>query len=299
MLRAYLTDTKRCYLHAHRAVHTQCARCKTPYCDECLTRHDDGIFATIVARDEKRPEPLFCDRCVEEIEALELVAAQRRRPWWQRLRPSRATTNRAAIYVAVIAVILVPLSFAARSMARTTLSPDDLARVKVGLLGGFQTVEGTNFASSVYGGRFVRAGAPSRPNHDPARLIDTWVTPDVPGWRSQDASFPQEMVFELPSAVTIDKIILRPQPDEPVETWAKDFEVLVTTKSSTGDFTSVIRGSLSVEQARRALDSAAADQPRFEFAETPAKYVMLRVLSNQGSADYTSLGELEVYWQRK
>ncbi len=299
MLRAYLTETKRCYLHAHRTVHTLCARCKTPYCDECLTTRTDGVFADVVARDEKRPAPSFCARCVEELEALELVAALRRRPWWQRLRPSRAALNRAAIYLAVAAVIAVPLTFAARSMANTPISPDELARIKIGLVGGFQSVEGTNFASNVYGGRFIRASAPSGPNHDPSRLIDTWVTPDVPGWHSQDATLPQELVFQLPAVLKANKVILRPQPNEPPETWVKDFEVLVSTQSATEGFTSVARGSLSIEQARLAMDPTAPDQPRFEFPDVNARFVMLRLLSNQGSRDYTSLGEFEVYWQKK
>jgi hypothetical protein len=299
VLRAYLVDTKRCYLHAHRTVHTQCARCKTPYCDECLTRRTDGIFANVVAQDEKHPEPLFCARCIEELEALGQIEAQRHRPWWQRIQPSRAALNRAAIYLVVAAVILVPIAFAARSAANTPLSPEELARVKIGLTGGFQSVEGTNFLSSVYGGTFVRANAPSQPNHDPTRLIDTWTTPDVPGWRSQAASFPQEMVFQLPATLKIDKVILRPQPDEPTDTWVKDFEVLVSTKSANDGFASVTGGSLTVEEARKAIDPEAADQPRFEFPETEAKYVMLRVLSNQGSSAYTSLAEFEVYWVRK
>src|SRR5439155_18666812 len=107
------------------------------------------------------------------------------------------------------------------------------------------------------------------------------------------------MLFELPATLKIDKVILRPQPDEPVETWAKSFEVLVSTQSANGGFTSAVRGSLTVEQARQAIDPASPDQPRFEFPETTARFVMLRVLSNQGSADYTSLSELEVYWQKK
>jgi hypothetical protein len=299
VLRAYLTDAKRCYIHAHRTVQTQCARCKTPYCDECLTERTDGIFADIVAKDERQPDPLFCARCVEELEALGELEAFRHRPWWQRIRPGRATLNRAAIYLVVAAAILVPIGFAARSAASTTLSPEELARVKVGLTGSFQSVEGTNFLSTVYGGTFVRANAPAAPGHDGSRLIDTWIIPDVPGWRSQSASFPQELVFQLPEALKMNKVILRPQPDEPPETWVKDFEVLVSSKSATDGFTSATRGSLSVEQARRAIDPDGADQPRFEFAETGAKWVMLRILSNQGSRDYTSLGEFEVYWQKK
>ena len=299
MLRAYLNDAKRCYLHGHRIVTTQCARCRTPYCNECLTERTEGVFGRLVQQDERHPEPLFCERCIEELEAIEAQEAWRHRPLWQRLIPSRAQINRVAIYAAVILVILVPIAIAARSAANTPISPEELARVKVGLVGGFQTAEGTNFLSQVYGGRYVRASSPAQPDHDPARLIDTWTTPDIPGWRTRDATFPQEVVFVLPALLRVDKVILRPHPNEPPETWVKDFEVLASSQSATEGFASVVRGSLTVDEARKALDPDAADQPRFTFPEVTARWIMLRVLSNQGSRDYTSLAEFEVYWVRQ
>ena len=93
MLRAHLTETKHCYLHPHRVVTTQCARCKTPYCDDCLETRDTGLFARIVAKDERNPAPLFCERCVDEVEALEAMEAERRRPLYQRVRPTRAVLS--------------------------------------------------------------------------------------------------------------------------------------------------------------------------------------------------------------
>ena len=254
MLRAYLTDTKRCYIHAHRSVDTQCARCKTPYCGECLERRSDGAFVRVVEQDEKHPEPLFCTRCVEELEILGAEEAFRHRPLWQRLIPSEATVRRTAIYAAVAAVILVPLGFAVRSVASTTLSPEELARFKIGSMGGFQSMEGTNFLSTVYGGKYVRATAPAQPEHAPTRLIDTWVTPEVPGWRSQDAALPLDLVFELPNTLKVSKVILRPQPDEPAATWVKDFEILVSTKSASEGFQPTARGSFTVEELRRSID---------------------------------------------
>ncbi len=299
MLRAYLTGQKHCYLHTHRVVQTACARCKTPYCEECLEQRTDGLFARLVARDEKHPAPLFCRRCIEEVEVLSRREAERRRPLWQRLRPSREAIHRAAIYVAVICVALVPLSIAVRSMANTTLTPDEVARIKIGLLGGFQTKEGINYASRVYGGSFVRASKPSQPDHDPSHLIDTWATPTIPGWRSQDASFPQEMVFRLPSPLLVNKVILLPQPDEPEATWVRDFEVLVSTQSPDAGFAPVVSGTLDAAQARQAVDpERPGEPPRFLFSPVTARWVMLRVLSNNGSDQYTSLGEFEVYFSR-
>ncbi len=247
MLRAYLTDAKRCYIHAHRTVRTQCARCKTPYCDECLETRTGGVFARVVEQDEKHPEPLFCARCVEELEILQAQDEFRHRPLWQRLIPSEAAVRRAAIYTVVAALILVPLGFAARSVASTTLSPEELARFKIGSAGGFQSVEGTNFLNTVYGAKFIRATAASQPEHQPSRLIDTWTASEVPAWRSQDATLPVDLVFELPNTLKVNKLILRPHPDEPPATWVKDFELLVSTKSASDGFQSVVRRSLTVE----------------------------------------------------
>lgn len=300
MLRAYLTEDKRCYNHPHRIVRTACARCKTPYCDECLTTRSDGLFAAIVAKDEKNPPPLFCPRCVEEVEALEVIEAERHRPLRQRLRPTAAGTKRAAIYVAVITALMVPVIIGVRSMASTTLTPEDFARIKIGLVGSFQTPEGTDFLSSVYGGRYIRASASSQPNHQPTRLIDTWAKADVPGWRSMNATFPIDLVFELPGTLRINKVILLPHPTEPDETWVKDYDVLVSTEGPDKGFTLAASGTLDVARGHAAVEvTNAGDPQRLEFAEIPARWVMLRIRSNQGSAQYTSLAELEVYWNRK
>lgn len=296
MLRPLLSDAKRCYLHPHRLVKTTCARCKTAYCEECLEQRDTGLFAKIVQADERQPAPLFCARCIAEVEALEQMEAWRHRPLWQRLIPTRAALNRAAIYVAVIAVIMVPMSFAVRSLAATTLSPEELARIKQGIRGGFWTADGINLVSQVYGGNFIRASAPSQPGHDPAHLIDTWKTAAVPGWRSADATFPQSLVFQLPQQVRINSVILRPQPEEPDATAVKDFAVYVSTSPDDASFHEAVAGQLPPPSRIAPGPEGEAGGVRFDFPDQVTKYVLLQVRSNYGSADYTSLGELEVYW---
>lgn len=288
MLRAHLTDTKRCYLHPHRVVQTACARCKTPYCDDCLETRDKGLFARIVQDDERQPLPLFCSRCIVEIEALTLIEAHRKRPFWQRLWPSRAGLHRAALYLAVATVILVPLAFAVRNISETTVTPEELNRIRVGLRGGFRTPDGVNVVSEVFGGSFIRATAPSQIDRGPSRLIDGWSTPEVPGWRSTDASLPQEMVFLLPQKTRINKATIRPHPSEPPATWVRDFEILISPESPDAGFVAVARGTLPTT----------GDMPAISviFPEVIARYVTLRVLSNHGSSEYTSIAEFEVYW---
>lgn len=303
MLRAHLTEVKHCYDHPHRAVRTACARCKTPYCDDCLTTRTDGVFARLAAKggpDGTPIPPLFCPRCTGELKALGALEAHRKRPLRERLRPTRAGLNRVALYLAVISVLAVPMAIGVRFIATTTLTPEELARIRVGLVGGFETRDGTNLAGNVIGGTFIRASAPSQPGHDPSRLIDSWYKADVPGWRSQGGTFPQELVFALPGRSRINNVILRPQPAEPSETWVRAFEVLVSSESAESGFVPVYTGEISLEQARATVDAVPAnDLPRFATTDRLAKYVMLRVLSNHGGPEYTSLGEFEVYWQRK
>ncbi len=301
MVRAHLSDDKRCYLHPHRVVQTACARCKTPYCDECLETRDDGPFARIVAKDERRPPPLFCPRCVDEVESL--VEIQHERKLHRRLRPTRAGFRRAAIWTAVIAVILVPMAVSVRSLAETTLTPEELGRIRLALSGGFQSRDGINFLSEPFGGTYIRASAPARADHQPNRLIDTWATEDVPSWRSETAMTPVELVFQLPQQLKITSVIVRPHPSEPLQTWVRDFELLVSEESPEAGFTRVAGGTLSVlvTPTTGPLTSTTRSEPaqagqKIEFDEVSARYVMLRVLSNNGSTDYTSLGEIEVYW---
>jgi hypothetical protein len=310
VLRAHLSDEKRCYLHPHRVVQTACARCKTPYCDECLEKRDDGLFARIVAHDEKHPPPLFCARCIGEVGALAEI--QESRKLRHRLRPTRAGLHRAAIWLAVLSVILVPMTIAVRGLAETTLTPEELGRIRLALSGGFQTPDGIDLLSQPFGGAYIRASVPARPDHQPSRLIDTWASEEVPGWRSAEARFPQELVFQLPQRLKITSVVLRPQPAEPFATWVQDFELLVSEESPDAGFRPVARGTLpavapsppaggtpraaaTVGQGATGLGGAEPGL-KVDFEEVGARYVMLRVLSNHGSQDYVSLGEIEVYW---
>jgi hypothetical protein len=255
----------------------------------------EGLFARIVAKDEKGPAPLFCARCIDEVEALSAIEAETKRPIWRRLVPTRAGWKRAAAYVAVLALILVPMSIAVKDLAETPITPEELARIKVGLQGGFRTPDGVNVASAVFGGIHVRSNAPAAPGYEPERLIDTWNTVEVPSWRSATATFPQELVFRLPQKTRVNKVVLRPHPSEPAITWARDFDLLVSEDSSETGFVQVAGGRLLPpgEMGAQQLPEAGVV---VTFPEVIGRYVLLRIRSNQGSADYTSLGEMELFW---
>ena len=282
MLRAQLSETKHCYLHPHRVVKTTCARCKTPYCDECLETRDDGIFARIVAQDERRPLPLFCERCLDEVEALTALEAHRKRPLHQRLRPTQSGIRRVAIWAAVIATITVPMFLAVRTMSETTITPEELARIKIGLSGGYLAPEGVNLLAEAFGGRFIRSSTPAQSGYEPSRLIDSFAQPEVPGWRSATASLPLDLVFQLEQRTRFNTLVLKPHPSEPSATNIKDFELLVA-ENAQGAFTKVASATMSP-----------GVELRLPVGDVSTRNVMLRVLSTHGGGAYVSLAELEV-----
>ncbi|MGI8424976.1 MAG: hypothetical protein ACR2NO_12835 [Chloroflexota bacterium] len=283
MLRAHLSDTKHCDVHPHRVVKTTCARCKTPYCDECLITRADGIFGRIVAKDEREPLPLFCDRCVGEVGVLQAMELERKRPLHQRLRPTRERLRRAAIWIAVIAAITLPMFVAVRSMSETTITPEELARIKLGLSGGYLAPEGVNLLGEAFGGRFVRATAPSETGHEPTRLIDTWAQAEIPAWRSANATLPIDLVFQLQHRTRFNTLVLKSHPSEPPETAIKEFELHVSENAESG-FVKVASGFIN----------AASAETRLPVAEATTRNVLLRILSAQGPGTYVSLAEIEV-----
>ena len=116
------------------------------------------------------------------------------------------------------------------------------------------------------------------------RLIDEYVGPGFPGWRSADATLPQEVVVEPGQPTRIEKVILTQQPTEPPETFVREFEVQVATASPEGPWRTIGRWTLDQR----------LDPQRFVFDAAEARYVKLRVLSNYGGP-YASLGEFDAY----
>jgi hypothetical protein len=169
-------------------------------------------------------------------------------------------------------------------MADTTITPEELGRIKLALSGGYLAPEGINFIGEAFQGRFVRASAPSQRDHGPERLIDTWASTEVPGWRSAEGKLPIDLVFELQQVIRFNSVVLKEQPGEPPETWARDVEVHISPGAD-GPFTRVYAGRIAPEQELR--DS---------FPDATGRFVMLRVMSAQGSGAYVSLGEVELYY---
>jgi hypothetical protein len=265
MLKAYSEQRNRCYLHPHRPAEAKCERCKTGLCAEC-----ERTFKG----------QLLCEHCYDEqvyLEESKPTFGQRVREWLTSLRNS-------AIVVAVLALIGVGLFFVFRDTLNRPITPEEMARFRYAASGSFQTPEGINVNSTVLGAKLV-AFASQRPGFEATHLINEYVGDGYPGWRSATASYPQDVVVEHDSVSNVSKVILTQQPNEPKDTWARTIEVDVSTDGPD-------RGFVKVGQWQLAQTT---DPQKFTFPAAPSKWIRLRILSNYGSAEYTSLGEFDAY----
>lgn len=109
------------------------------------------------------------------------------------------------------------------------------------------------------------------------------------GWSSENASFPQEIIFAFKGdqSKLIQKVVLDPRTFDPpaIGRWTRDFEILVSETEPDGVYQSV--GTWRLLNVPRPQS--------FEFMPVQARYVKLRILSNWGSDRCVELAEFEVY----
>lgn len=266
MIRANLDARHQCHLHPHRPATKYCQRCRRPLCDEC--KHEYGNLDGI------------CETCRNELDMADRMQLTPREKVLRGLVSLRNTI--------IVTVIFVGLFgggfFILRDNLDIELTPEELARFRYAMTGNFTTDEGINATTTVLGASVVTATS-ERTDHDAKRLIDEYNGPNFEGWRSIDVSFPQEIVVALTDRLTPDKVILSNHPTEPVASYVKDFEVLLSLESPDGPWQSV--GQWTAEQR--------PEIQRFTFDSLPARFAMLRVLSNYGSREFTSLTSFELY----
>ena len=266
MIRANLDARHQCHLHPHRPATEYCQRCRRPLCDEC--KHQYGDLDAI------------CETCRNELEMADRMLLTPRERVLQGLVSLRNTIIVTAIFVAVFGGGF----FLIRDNLDIELTPEELARFRYAMSGSLTTEEGVNATTTVLGASVVAATS-ERADHDAKRLIDEYNGPNFEGWRSLDVSFPQEIIVELTDRVIPDKVILSNHPTEPVNSYVKDFEVLLSLESPEGPWQSI--GQWTAEQR--------PEIQRFTFESVPARFAMLRVLSNYGSREFTSLTSFELY----
>jgi hypothetical protein len=267
MLKANLEQRFRCVNHPHRPGERMCARCKTRFCAECFPATDPTAI---------------CDKCANEVADIEL---ERHPPMEVRVERAKSTVRTWLVGLLVIAVLAVPGFFVVRNLMDNQLTPEELARFRYAMAGSFETPEGLMVYSTVLGGRVVSATSEAPPNNA-ARLIDEYWGDGFVGWHSAGATFPQEIVIEAPNPSTIQKVIFAQSPLDPPATYVRAVEVLISNVSPTEDFVSAGRFELT-----RSLEPQ-----RFEFPPIDGRWVMIRILSNHGSSEYTSLHEADAFF---
>jgi|Antgeofumaro1A2B_1029371.scaffolds.fasta_scaffold00808_2 hypothetical protein len=268
MIHVYLEGKKRCYFHPHRVVETACERCKTALCGDCLVTYQGQQL---------------CLRCRDELEERYRLEHP---PFTERLRAFVTSFRNLLIGLAILAILAVPGYFLVRNvMVNYQLTPEEFARFRYAAAGTFETPDGINVLSVVLEGQVVWASSEADPQHSARRLIDEYWGPHFPGWRSKGNTFPHEIVFQPQNVAAIEKVLLANHPAEPPESYVREFEVLVSLESPYGPWTSV--GRWTLEQH--------AEPQRFTFPKTPARYIMLRIHSNYGYPEYTSLAEFDAF----
>lgn len=265
MVRLHMEARKRCYNHPHRETELACDRCKTSLCVECLVKHGDQKL---------------CAQCVAELEAAEAAKLTLR----ERVAQSLRSFGTGILVFGVLAGVLGGIFFAFRGYFDRPISPEELARFRYAMTGTFETEEGINVSSTVLGAKVARATSEAE-GYPAKQVINEYSGPSVVAWRSADASVPQEIVVEFQDSSTVQKVNLVNGQAEPPETYVKDFEILVSTTGPTEGYQSVGRFRLE----------PTTELQRFEFDPVPARWIMLRVLSNRGSTEYTSLDEFNSY----
>ncbi|MGH2459674.1 MAG: discoidin domain-containing protein, partial [Chloroflexota bacterium] len=256
---------KRCYLHPHRPAEQKCNRCKTCLCEECVHEFQGQYL---------------CEHCLEELDFIEAT----RPTFADHVRGFFHSLRNTVIAIVVIGAICGGLFYAFRGLMDQPITPEQMARFRYAASGSFQTADGINVNSTVLGAS-VASFTSQRKGYEATHVINEYSGPDYPGWRSADATFPQDFVVAQQNLSAVSKVILTQQPNEPLNTWAKDFEIQASSEGPN-------RGFVTIGQWQ--LRPVAGPQ-KFTFKATPSKWLRLRILSNYGSGEYTSLAEFDAY----
>jgi hypothetical protein len=265
MIKAYSDARNRCYIHPHRQAGHRCERCGTGLCDEC-----DHVF-----RDQH-----LCQHCIDEIEYAEATKPTFR----DHVRETLTNFRNGLIVALIIAALAGGAFYLLHDQLNQPITPEEMARFRYAVSGGFQTPEGVNVNSTVLDAKIVSFSS-QRVGYEASHLINELTIDSYPGWRSADTTFPQDIVVEHQDVSQVSKVILEQQPAEPPSTWARRFEIDVSTTSPTQGWTTV--GTWELAQVNGVQ--------RFTFPPVDSKWIRLRILSNYGSTAYTSLDEFDAY----
>jgi hypothetical protein len=130
---------------------------------------------------------------------------------------------------------------------------------------------------------FIRDPQPvvGPPGSDLPALTDRRVGSEAPVWRSASGLSPVDLVFNTDGPVLVGRVLVANSPAAAPSTWAKAFEVWI---SGTPD-------ALHGAPVGRWELAPTAEPQEFVFSRGLARSARLRILSNYGSTEYTSLAE--------
>jgi hypothetical protein len=222
----------------------------------------------------------FCEHCRDEVE----LAVASKPTFRMRLTENLISLRNGSIVVGVVVVVCIGIFFLFRPLMSQPITPEEFARFRYAASGSFQTPEGINLNSTVLNAKIV-AFTSDRPGYEVKHVINEYTGPEFPGWRSSSVAFPQDIVVEHDQDGETSKVILFQHPNEPPDTMAKDVEIDVSTVGPTQGFQFVGRWQLAQTTGPQ----------KFTFPPARGKWLRLRVLSNYGSAEYTSLDEFDAY----
>ena len=234
-------------------------------------------------------------RADRETRAAEIVAGRRPTPRniWRALSASRTLTS-FLIFGVLLAAGVIPAVLALRTTQQYGIEPEVIRRIQVGLQQQ-STLDGEGFdlLELVNGGELLSITSSAEGDHGPNRLQDGLFDPQFLAWRSAGPDFPLTAIYQVRFRTPVRKVIIWNHPEEPEASYIREFEVLASLEDPrTHPDALVSIGRFTAEAPDRKLVFD-VDTP------VPVRYVMLRIFSTFGPADYASASEFGVFGESR
>jgi len=110
-------------------------------------------------------------------------------------------------------------------------------------------------------------------------------------WYSNSAVFPQDIVVSFfgRQPALVGSVVVNPESPQPKDRWVRDVEIWTSMDSATTGFTKVASTTLRDEKVDQTIP----------FPAVEARYVKLRILSNNGSKQFIQCGRFKVIEARR